>query len=72
MAVKRRTIWVSDEDWEEITTWAKIAGETPSVFLREAVRQGDVTIAERLPPITAEARFNSRPFSPAPKTKGRP
>lgn len=37
MAVKRRVIWLSDEDWAEISQEAKRAGKTISVYLHSAV-----------------------------------
>lgn len=85
MAVKRRVIWLSDEEWAILGQVAHDNGKTISEVIRtarfvhpSAIR--DVTAIEHrysTPPPFPEDRFDrpnptQRPaFSPAPKPKGK-
>lgn len=59
MAVKRRVIWMTDDEWAILTKYAADNGETISGVIRGFWRLA----AER--PIGPS--FNSKPFRPVPK-----
>lgn len=66
MAVKRRVVWMDDEDWE---TLGRLAAETQARSISAMIR--DMAHLQRvaettLPPVAVD-RFNSRPFRPVPK-----
>ena len=70
MAVKRRVIWMGDEDWAGLTGYAEAQGDTVSGLVRRMFHQtrGILSGSPAAPFGNAVAdRFNSRPFTPAPK-----
>jgi hypothetical protein len=83
VAVKRRVIWMSDEEWATIGQVAKMRGETISGVLRDFLVLSRLASDEEAnPPRTVsveEARavgstiggpsFSTRPFTPVPKGK---
>jgi hypothetical protein len=66
MAVKRRIIWMSDEEWALLTQTAKDRGETISGVIRDFWKVA-ANPAERA---TAYERFHTQPFTgPIPKIR---
>jgi len=72
VAVKRRTIWLSDEEWAILNGIAKDRGDTVSAIIRDfwtiAADPRPAAAAYKDPtvPYTGPS-FNTRPFTPVPK-----
>ncbi len=55
MAVKRRTIWLNDTEWQLLSGKAAAADKTPSVYLR------DLLVDRVAASVTAEATIRPWP-----------
>lgn len=75
MAVKRRTIWLTDEEWATLNKVAQDRGDTVSAVIRDfwtiAADPRPAAAAYLNPTVPyGGPTFNTQPFTPVPK-KGR-
>jgi hypothetical protein len=79
MAVKRRVIWATDEEWDRLKLAAEARGVTISMYLRaiamsdeyiavqhtiDAIKDKDLSVILEPSPVTVGYdRFNSQPFT---------
>lgn len=90
MAVKRRVIWMTDENWDRLaqvvsnhqrsTTALGLDQKiTPSLIILDSLTRGYFraeglvaeVVTEAQPERPMSERFNTRPFTPAPKVRGK-
>lgn len=62
---KRRVVYLSNEEWEDVRQRAERLGMTMSSYIRASLVGGHVTPLS----MQRDEHFNSRPFRPVPKGK---